>query len=197
MAMKTDVMRKAIVAANKRRQRLIRAGFGGYSNVNLIQNIIDTANRINPFTTGKKRTTLNPKATGAELRRQFLAAKQILNMEKSSLRQAKKDRKILEQEVSRRQALGSEYGIDFDNLSERRIRALYNLLSDSNVRRLIDIYSSDEVVTQITEAYNKGDTVSNIRKRILEVLNNLGDLDAATVEELERVGTTGLEDIEE
>lgn len=186
--MDISTMKKAIVAANKRRQRLIRAGFGGFSNVKVIQNIIDTANRINPFSKKKARTTLNPNATGSELRRQYLAAKQILNYEKSSLRQSKKDRKILEQELSRRKALSDRYGIDFDNLSERRIKALYNLLSDSNVKRLIDIYSSDEVVTSITEAYNKGDTVRDIRRRIREVLENLGDLDEAEVEDLLHIG---------
>ena len=183
--MDASVMRKAIVAANKRRQRLIRAGFKGFANVNLIQNIIDTANRINPFSTEKKRTTLNPKATGAELRRQFLAAKQILNMEKSSLRVAKKERKLLESEVRRRDTLAAEYGFEFENMSERRVKALYNLLNDSNVKKLMETYSSDEVVSNIVETFNKGTSVKQIRDQVKDLLYNLGDVDEAVIEDLE------------
>lgn len=177
-------MRKAIVAANKRRQRLIRAGFRGYANVNLIQDIIDTANRVSPFDTGKKRTTLNVKATGGELRRQYLAAKQILNYEKSSLRVAHKEKKKLTQEMQRRESLTDRYGFDFDRMNERRIRALYNLLNDSNVKRLMDIYSSDEVVSSIVETFNRGTTVKNIRSTVKEILQNLGDIDEAVIEDL-------------
>ena len=183
--MDASVMRKAIVAANKRRQRLIRAGFKGYANVKLIQNIIDTANRINPFSNEKKRTTLNPKATGAELRRQFLAAKQILNMEKSSLRVAKKERRLLESEVKRREALAAEYGFEFENMSERRIKALYNLLSDSKMKQLMELYSSDEVVTNVVEAFNNGMSVKDIRYRVNLLLNSVEGVDELTVEDLE------------
>lgn len=186
MAYNETEMRKAIVAANKRRQRLIRAGFKGYANVNVIQNIIDTANRINPFDTNtKQRTTLNVKATGAELRRQFLAAKQILNYGKSSLRTAKKEKKQLESELRRRSAIEERYGVELSSMRERRIRAFYNLLNDSSVKKLIDIYSSDEVVVALSETFNKGKSVKDIKTQVRELLTNLGDIDEAVIEDLE------------
>lgn len=176
-------MRKTIVAANKRRQRLIRAGFGSYANVKVIQNLIDAANRVSPFDI-KKRTTLNERATGAELKRQYLAAKQIMNYQQSSLRVAKKEKLKLSQEMRRRESLTDRYGFDFDRMNERRIRALYNLLNDNNVKRLMDVYSSDEVVSSIVESFNKGTTVKDIRTIVKEILQNLGDIDQAVIEDL-------------
>lgn len=177
-------MRRAIVAANKRRQRLIRAGFKGFANVNTIQDIIDNANRISPFATKKKRTTLNANVTGAALKRQFLAAKQILNLDQSSLRVANKERKTLESELSRRISLSDRYGFDFEHMTERRIRALYNLLNDGNVKKLMDIYNSDEVVDTIVESFNRGDSVKSIRVKVRNLLANISNVDGAVVEDL-------------
>lgn len=170
--MDAEQMRKTIVAANKRRQRLIRAGFTGFANVNLIQNIIDTANRINPFSKDKKRTTLNPKARGSELRRQFLAAKQIMNMEQSSVRTSKRERALLEEEVRRRATTEKKFKIDYEKMTERRVKALYNLLKDTQTKRLLELFqSSDEAASPLIEAFNRGDTVGALRVTIDQILS--------------------------
>lgn len=166
-------MRKKIVAANKRLQRLARAHFTKSDAYTEARADIARVENVSPFERPRTTLSTDSRMTKKELERRYRVAAKILKQEELTVRGVKKqinDKRI--------KTFEKEKGIVI-----REKQKFFDILKSDGFKKLSEIFGSTQILDNVREAYNKGSKPDTIVQRMVNYLKS--NPDEYYVDELE------------
>lgn len=162
---------KAIVAANKRLQRMRKAGLTESQGYKASQESVAKSRGESPFEMKHKTISTSKKQTKEQLEKSYRAAKSILKEEetrvgyiKRKVREAERELKYSISEQKRQQTFSER----FNMLPTDKV---YDILKGKQFQQLKEVFGdSDQIVSAMREAINNGISTTAIKRRMTALM---------------------------